>query len=84
MEPYREQVDTWLMEDKARPRKQRHTTKRIYDRLVEEYGFKGSERTARYYVAKRKMEFQIGEVEPYIRLEHPGREAQVDFGLSKL
>lgn len=80
MEPYREQVDTWLMEDKARPRKQRHTAKRIYDRLVEEYGFKGSERTVRYYVAKRKMELQIGEAEPYIRLEHPGGEAQVDFG----
>ncbi|EMT54678.1 integrase catalytic subunit [Brevibacillus borstelensis AK1] len=80
MEAYREQVDTWLMEDQSCPQKQRHTAKRIYDRLVSEFGFAGSERTVRYYVAKRKLELQIEKSEPYIRLEHPGGEAQEDFG----
>ncbi|WP_031306277.1 IS21 family transposase [Brevibacillus panacihumi] len=80
MEAYRVQVDTWLMEDQARPKKQRHTAKRIYDRLVTEFGFAGSDRTVRYYVAKRKSELQIEKSEPYIRLEHPGGEAQADFG----
>ncbi|MFI8716261.1 IS21 family transposase, partial [Brevibacillus brevis] len=80
MEAYREQVDTWLMEDQTRPKKQRHTAKRIYDRLVSEFGFAGSDRTVRYYVAKRKLELQIEKSEPYIRLKHPGGEAQADFG----
>ena len=68
------------MEDQSRPKKQRHTAKRIYDRLVSEFGFAGSDRTVRYYVAKRKLELQIEKSEPYIRLEHPGGEAQADFG----
>ncbi|MEB8616314.1 IS21 family transposase [Bacillus cereus] len=80
MEAFREQVDTWLMEDQTRPKKQRHTSKRIYDRLVSEFGFAGSDRTVRYYVAKRKSELQIDKAEPYVRLEHPGGEAQADFG----
>jgi transposase len=80
MEAYREQVDTWLLEDQTRPKKQRHTSKRIYDRLVSEFGFAGSDRTVRYYVAKRKSELQIEKSEPYVRLEHPGGEAQADFG----
>jgi transposase len=80
MDPYREIVDTWLLEDKNRPKKQRHTAKRVYDRLMEEFGFKGSERTIRYYVAKRKKEFDLEKVDSHNRLEHPGGEAQVDFG----
>ncbi|MEC2132249.1 IS21 family transposase [Brevibacillus centrosporus] len=80
MEAYCEQVDTWLLEDQTRPKKQRHTSKRIYDRLVSECGFAGSDRTVRYYVAKRKSELQIEKTEPYVRLEHPGGEAQADFG----
>lgn len=31
-------------------------------------------------MAKRKSELQIEQAEPYIRLEHPGGEAQADFG----
>jgi transposase len=80
MDPYREIVDTWLLEDKTRPKKQRHTAQRIYDRLVAEHHFPGSARTVRYYVAKRKTELQLEQAESYIRLEHPGGEAQVDFG----
>ena len=34
-------VKRWLEEDLSRPRKQRHTAKRIWERLVAEYGFKG-------------------------------------------
>jgi transposase len=73
-------VDAWLLEDSSAPKKQRHTAKRIYDRLVEEHGFTGSDRTVRYYVAKRKQELRLEEAIPYVRLEHPGGEAQVDFG----
>ncbi|MFS8542173.1 MAG: hypothetical protein LOD89_08795 [Tissierellales bacterium] len=44
-------INKWLSEDKSRHRKQRHTAKRIYDRLKEEYPnlLKVSERTIRRY-----------------------------------
>lgn len=80
MDPYVQIVDAWLLEDQTAPRKQRHTAKRIYDRLVAEHEFAGSERTVRYYVAKRKMELKLEKAETYARLEHPGGEGQVDFG----
>lgn len=35
------QIGQWLAEDKFRPRKQRHTAKRIYERLRDECGFDG-------------------------------------------
>jgi hypothetical protein len=35
-------IDAWLEEDRRRRRKQRHTAKRVYDRLVKEKGFSGS------------------------------------------
>ena len=38
MDPYRDIITTWLKNDEHAPPKQRHTAKRIYDRLVEEYG----------------------------------------------
>ena len=41
LDPYTGQIDQWLAEDKARPRKQRHTAKRIFERLCAECGFDG-------------------------------------------
>lgn len=35
LDPYREVIDGWLRDDLDAPRKQRHTAKRIYDRLLE-------------------------------------------------
>lgn len=35
------QINQWLAEDKARPRKQRHTVKHIFERLRDECGFDG-------------------------------------------
>ncbi len=40
-------IQQWLQEDKRRPTKQRHTAKRIYERLQAEYGYQGSDRTVR-------------------------------------
>jgi len=38
LEPFKEDIDEWLEEDKKARRKQRHTAKRVYDRLREKYG----------------------------------------------
>ena len=44
-------IERWLIDDRKRSKKQRHTAKRIFDRLVEEYGFTGGESTVRrWYV----------------------------------
>lgn len=74
-------IDTWLKDDLSRAPKQRHTAKRIYDRLCEEYReiFNASERTVRNYVSARKKEL-YGEEEGFLPLEQPPGEAQVDFG----
>ena len=38
LDPYKEIIDGWLEEDKRNWYKQRHTAKRVYDRLVDEHG----------------------------------------------
>jgi len=65
MDPYRDIITTWLKNDEHAPPKQRHTSKRIYDRLVEEYGFKGSDSTVRKFVSKLRPHIH----EAYIPLE---------------
>ncbi|MDP2045191.1 MAG: IS21 family transposase, partial [Deltaproteobacteria bacterium] len=52
--PYVEVIQQWLTEDKQRPVKQRHTAKRIYERLQAEYGYRGSDRTVRAEVSRLK------------------------------
>jgi hypothetical protein len=41
--PYLEIINNWLERDKTQPKKQRHTARRIYNRLVEEHDYKGGE-----------------------------------------
>lgn len=52
--PYLEIIDTWLEDDERLPRKQRHTAVRMFQRLRDEYGFPGGQRTVSEYVSKRK------------------------------
>lgn len=80
LDPVRQQVDGWLEGDADAPRKQRHTAKRIYDRLVEEQRFGGSERIVRAYVEAWKREHQR-DGQGFIPLAYaPGAEAQCDWG----
>ena len=76
MDPFLGVVRQWLREDEDAPPKQRHTARRVYDRLVEEYGFTGAEVTVRKAVAGLRGK----RIEAYVPLEAPwGRIAQVDF-----
>ena len=77
IDPVKHIIDTWLEEDKKRPRKQRHTATRIWQRLRDEYGFTGAEITVRKYVAQRKA--TRGEVFMPLVFDL-GEEAQVDWG----
>ena len=79
MDPYETIIDTWLLEDRNMPKKQRHTAKRIYDRLMAEYDFVGGERTVRRYVSQRRQ--LLGQQgEKFAKLLHPESHTQADFG----
>lgn len=52
--PFVAVIQQWLQEDKRRPVKQRHTAKRVYERLQGEYSYQGSDRTVRREVNRLK------------------------------
>ena len=82
LDSFKGTIDQWLDEDRKMRRKQRHTARRVYDRLVEMYGHEGfdcSYRTVATYVAEAKQRL-YGESRCYLPLEHHPGEAQVDFG----
>ena len=78
--PYRPLIDEWLLADREAPRKQRHTARRVWERLRDEQGAEVSERQVRRYVRARRPE--LGEpAEAFVPQVHePGAEAEVDWG----
>ena len=76
---YARKTDEWLEADRRMPRKQRHTARRVHERLVEECGFEGSYSSARRWV-KRWRQRRRGEAEGFSELEWAPGSAQVDFG----
>jgi transposase len=86
VDPYKAVIDVMLRADLDAPRKQRHTAKRVFDRLVAEYGMEGvSYGRVRDYVARRRPEIWVeegrGPPKAFIPQTHrPGQEAEVDFG----
>lgn len=74
-------VDAWLIADKDAPRKQRHTARRVWQRLVSEHHATCSETTVSRYVARRRIELGLASHEVSISQIHlAGAEAEVDFG----
>ena len=83
IDPYAATIRGWLEDDRAAPRKQRHTARRVWERLVDEEGATVSEVTVRRYVRVCRRELGLDRVDVAIVAHHrPGDEAQVDFGLS--
>ncbi len=74
--PWQGVIDTILADDKARPPKQRHTAKRIFERLRAEYEYAGGYTIVKDYVRSSK----IGGQEMFVPLSHSPGEAQADFG----
>lgn len=62
--------------DKAVNRKQRHTAKRVFDRLREEHGFTGGYTIIKDDIRERERRGQ----EMFVPLAHPSGHAQADFG----
>jgi transposase len=69
-------IDRILDEDKRRPAKQRHTSKRIFERLRDEHGFAGGLTIVKDYVHDRRLRQR----EVFVPLSHESGHAQADFG----
>ena len=81
IDPWAAVIDGWLVEDRDAPRKQRHTARRVWQRLVAEHQATLSEVTVSRYVARRRIELGVVEREVWIPQTHlAGAEAEVDFG----
>ena len=69
-------IDAILESDKTAPPKQRHTAKRIFERLRLEHGFAGGYTVVKDYVRIARSRSR----EVFVPLAHPPGHAQVDFG----
>src|ERR1700676_5507405 len=69
-------IDRILEEDKGRPAKQQHTSKRIFERLRDEHGYDGGISILRAYVHEQRQRLR----EMFVPLRHDPGHAQVDFG----
>ncbi len=76
LEPFAGIIDRILEEDLSLPRKQRHTVKRIFERLREEHGFDGGYTIVKDHVRKSRRQGR----EMFVPLAHPPGHAQCDFG----
>ena len=80
--PFRPIIEEWLKNDQDQPKKQRHTARRIYNRLRVEHGYQGSESNVRRYVRVVQLDLGFdlaGKV--FIPCEpEAGQEAEVDWG----
>lgn len=78
--PWREWIDQILIADRDAPRKQRHTAKRIRDRVAEEHGVVVAESTMRDHVRKRRRELGLAAEAFCPQVHDPGVTAEVDWG----
>src|ERR1039457_349748 len=69
-------IDAILENDKQQPKKQRHTAKRIFERLRAEHAYTGGYTIVKDYVRAATLRHQ----EMFVPLTHPPGEAQADFG----
>ena len=79
LDPHKPLIDRWLEEDQTRWRKQRHTAKRIHDRLTRESpGYDCSYNIAQRYVKEVRSKLRARRASQEL-VWHPG-ESQSDFG----
>ncbi len=79
LDPYKDIIEGYLDEDDKCWHKQRHSARRIHERLVEEHDAKVGYTTVQLYV-KRRREERRSRKDQYLKLVWAPGEAQVDFG----
>jgi transposase len=76
LDPFLGIIEQILDEDSKRPGKQRHTSKRIFERLRDEHGYVGGLTIVKDYVlAARQHQREV-----FVPLRHDAGHAQADFG----
>jgi transposase len=80
LDPLLPVIDQILETDRKAPRKQRHTARRIFERLRDEHGYTGGLTIVKQAVAARRLR----SAEVFVPLAHPPGEAQVDFGQAEV
>ena len=76
LDPFVGIIDQILEDDKGRPVKQRHTSKRIFERLRDEHGYGGGLTIVKDYVLGQRQRSR----EMFVPLRHDPGHAQADFG----
>lgn len=76
LDPFIMIIDGILADDKSRPKKQQHTSQRIFERLRDEHSFTGGITIVKDYVAGWRQQAR----EMFVPLVHPPGHAQADFG----
>src|SRR5229473_5954938 len=76
LDPFVGIIDQILEADKGRPAKQRHTSKRIFERVRDEHGYAGGLTIVKDYVLARRQRLR----EVFVPLRHDPGHAQADFG----
>jgi len=76
LDPFVGVIDRILEEDRTRPAKQRHTSKRIFERLRDEHGYAGGLTIVKDYVLGQRQRQR----EVFVPLRHDPGHAQADFG----
>jgi transposase len=76
LDPFIGLIDAILAADEGRPKKQRHTAKRIFERLRDEHGYRGGITIVKDYVRVHRLRHR----EVFVPLRHDAGHAQVDFG----
>ena len=78
LDPFLPVIHEMLVRDRKVHRKQRHTSKRIFERLRDEHGYDGGWTLVKDAVRAWRQQHQ----EVFLPLSHPPGEAQVDFGFA--
>ena len=78
LEPFLPVIHEILEQDRSVKRKQRHTGKRIFERLRDEHGYSGGKTIVQDAISAWKQRQQ----EVFLPLVHRPGEAQVDFGFA--
>ena len=76
LDGFTEIIDQWLREDLGQRAKQRHTAKRVFERLRDEHAFMGGYTIVKDYIREHRRRGR----EMFVPLHHPPGHAQADFG----
>jgi len=80
LDPFIPWIDGILESDKKIHRKQRHTAKRLFQRLRDEHGYQGHYTAVKDYVREKTIRSR----EMFVPLVHEPGHAQVDFGEARV